>query len=221
MRVIWWRELRELFLPALALCVVLGVIGAQLPQRGLWDGARATIMVTGAGLGLFQGLLDRARRDDGFLLHRPIGAARIHGARSLAGGTVLLFGPIVAAVCALVQVWLDERRNERMRGIFARLGRPWSEDSPFTWGAYYRNIVVDASGAMLGIALLIVGWAIMRFAASRRRIPAAVFVAVAFAWGGWSLIARCTTVPMAAFTALALAVAVATLSHLDLMGGRR
>ena len=221
MRAVWWRELRELFLPALALCVALGVIGAKLPQRGLWEGARTTIMTIGAGLGLFQGILDRHRRDDGFLLHRPISALRIHGVRSLAGVTVVVTGTLVAAMCALAQVWINERNNERMRGVLDRVGRPWSEDSPFTWGARYGNIVIDAWGASFGIALLFGGWALLRFAASRRRVPVAVFAAVAPAWGGWSLIARCPTVPYAAVMAMTLVVVVASLTLLDLSGDRR
>lgn len=223
MRAVWWRELRELFVPALAVWVALGIIGMEFPARGLRHEAMTIIACIGGGLGVFQGLLDRRRRDDGFLLHRPIGALGIHGARSLAGASLLGVGALVAAIAGLVEAWRVASLAERMRETYARAGKSWGF-RPSDWGvveAPYGSVVLDASGALLGVALLFGGWAIVRYAVARRRIHNGILVAGALAVGGWSLVARCPTVPLAAVVAIALVAVIVSLSVPDLAGDRR
>ena len=92
MRAVWWREVRELLLPGLGAVLALAALGGDWAIR--WQRADSVSLfgVVGAGLGLFHGLLDRRRRDDGFLLHRPIPALGLHGMRALAGLAWLLLG---------------------------------------------------------------------------------------------------------------------------------
>lgn len=223
MRAVWWRELRELLVPALALLVAMAVIGDELPRHGLRHESLTGLGVVGAGFGLFQGLLDRARRNDGFLLHRPLSALAIHGARSLAGVTVAVAGAAAAAAAAYLAIWREARHLARARELFRSQPQFWPR-IPMDWGASYSHygaVVVDAWGAVFALGLVLAGWAVARFAASRPRIPVAVVVAGALTIGGWSLIARCPSVSLAAAVALSLAVVVASLSLLDLAGDRR
>ncbi len=222
MRAIWWRELRELLIVGLAAIVAMAVVGSQLPEEGLREESMMALAMIGGGVGLFQGLLDRRRRDDGFLLHRPIGTLRIHVARSLAGATICAVGVVAAAASSLVDVWLAERQAERMRA--ARVGYAWF-GPPRDWGAsnagYFGGVILDARGVWLGLSLLLGGWALVRFAASRRRVATAMLVAAALSFGGWSLIARCPSVSFAGAAAMVLVVVLSSLSVLDLAGDRR
>jgi hypothetical protein len=223
MRAVWWRETRELLVAATAVWAALVLIGALLPSTGLPYFLMVEVAALGGVIGLSQGLLDRRRRIDGFLLHRPIGGLALHVARSLSGITILLVGAFIAALSGLIDVRLAEARAERTRDILARVGRPWFEPQR-DWGAsrtYLGSVVLDVWGALFALVLLLGGWAVVRYATSRRRLPVAMFAIGALPIAGWSLVARCSTIPFAVVAASAFVLVVTSLSVLDLAGDRR
>jgi hypothetical protein len=207
-----WRELRELSIPALAVVVVMACLGAD---RGgaLYQplGAMlAYVGLVGGGFGLFHGLLDRRRRDDGFLLHRPSSALAIHAARTLVGLGVVLGGALAAWGAHTVHVLVAEAETRRWQ---ARLG-----------DLAILDVRVDPwplSTALLVGALAGGAWAVARYAVSRRDVRIATFAAVALPVGLWSILARSETVAVAVGGATAITLALATLQVLDLAGARR
>ena len=217
MRAVWWREQRELLVPALAVCVAMAFLGAEVVRYGIREEFLTILGLIGGGFGLFQGLLDRARRSDGFLLHRPLSALRIHLARSLAGFTTLYVGVAAAVAGGAWWHWRETVRvreqGDAYRGILAN-----SIASPF-WPN--RGLEFGAEGVPFALACLVSGYVVVRYSTSRRRIPVAIFVAFALAIAGWSLAARCPDLGSAATTAIAFSGVVFTLLILDLAGARR
>lgn len=215
MRAVWWRELRELLLPGLGAGVALWALGGDWAVRTQDADRVALFGVVGGGFGLFQGLLDRRRRDDGFLLHRPASALRIHAARGLAGLTWLLVGALAFA------------------GGLAYERQRWDS---FPWTAY-RDVLRVAEGrfdsdhgpAVTPRAELLVlfglvtaaAWAAARFGVTRRRPVLAVLTTGIAVLGTWSFVARTPDVPSAVVVTGLAAVAWFTWGLLDLAGARR
>lgn len=217
MRAVWWREMRELLVPTLAVSVAMAFLGADFARVGIREDFLAHLGLIGGGFGLFQGLLDRARRGDGFLLHRPISSLRVHLARSLAGLATLCVGVAAAVAGGAWWHWRETARAREQgdlhRGFFA------GSMPPDYW--FSRRIEFGIGGVALALACLVGGYVVVRYATSRRRIPVAIFTVFALAIAGWSLAARCPDLGAAATTAAAFSGVVFTLLILDLAGARR
>jgi hypothetical protein len=71
--------------------IVAGVTSFALPSLAL------VCAGLGVVLGIEQGRLDRQRRDDPFLLHRPISPARLHALRGVVGSVYAAVAAIAAA----------------------------------------------------------------------------------------------------------------------------
>ncbi len=217
MRAVWWREQRELLVPALAVCVAMAFLGAEFARDGIREEGLAILGLIGGGFGLFQGLLDRARKADGFLLHRPLSALRIHVARSFAGFTALAFGVAAAVGGGAWWTWREAVRA-REAGDGHR-GFVWSAGYSDPWRGPHLDF--DAGSLALAVGILVAGYVVARFATSRRRIPVAIFAAAALGIAGWSLVARFPDVGGAAVAAVAFASVVFASLLLDLAGERR
>lgn len=220
MRAIWWRELRELGVVAVIAAVFGAVIGVDIASDLFEDEHLIRLGLLGAGVGLLQGLLDRVRRADGFLLHRPVPTMRIHLARTLAAGTVLA-GAIGAMVAAGAWwTWREHVAADRIGrtayGLFGEAG-PLASGYPLRFGA----LDFDETGVLLGLGFLLGGYALARFAASRRSVRAALVTAGACGIAAWSLVARFETGRGMAIASGACAVLFLTWLHLDLAGDRR
>lgn len=218
MRAIWWRELRELGVVILLATVFAGGIGVDIASDLYESDHLFQLGATGAAIGLVQGLLDRVRRADGFLLHRPMSALRIHAARTLAGLTGLLTALVGLVAAGAWWTWREAVNAERLRmprrGLFG-------ESDPLRDLWRYDRLDVDARAVVLGVGFLVLGYAVARFAASRRRIPVALFAAGACGVASWSLIARHETVLGMAIATLACVVVFIALQWVDLVGDRR
>ncbi len=96
MRAIFWREFREL--PGLVLALLaIPIAWFALGARNDGEDIAACMVVGGALLGLVQSVWDWFREDDAFSRHRPLSAARVEWARTLAGAA-----HVVLAVTALL-----------------------------------------------------------------------------------------------------------------------
>lgn len=217
MRAIWWRELRELIVPLTAVVVAMWLIAVDIVRDMLEVEHLGMLAAVGGGFGFFQGVLDRARRRDVFLLHRPVSTIRIHAARTLAGLTALAVGALSAIAGGAWWIWNERlesaRRGERPGGLFAL--DAWHH----RWNL--GRIDFDVAGVALAVMLLVGGYVITRFSASRRSILAGMFLAATFAVAGWSLVARFSTIGAMAVAAAAVTLVVGTLHALDLVGDRR
>jgi len=223
MRAVWWREQRELLVPALAVCVAMALLGAEFARDGIREDGLAILGLIGGGFGLFQGLLDRARKADGFLLHRPLSVLRVHVARSFAGFAALAFGVASAVGGGAWWTWREAVRAQEAGG--GDRGSVWSRGTsdPWRYSDPWRGprLEFDAGGLALAVGILVAGYVVARFATSRRRIPVAVFAVAALGIAGWSLVARFPDVGAAAVAAVAFACVVFAWLLLDLAGERR
>ncbi len=218
MRAVWWREVRELLLPGLGAVVALAALGgdwAMGPQRA---DRVALFGVVGAGLGLFHGLLDRRRRDDGFLLHRPIPALALHGMRALAGLAWLLLGAVGFAAGLAYE---RSRWSDRVYGYVPT--DAYSDIMVLRSAATSATQPGELQVGVLALfaAVTAAGWAAAKFGVARRRPLAAVLVAGIAVLGTWSFVARATDVATAAALAAAACVAWGVWGLLDLAGERR
>lgn len=210
MRAIWWREVRELSLVGLGMIVALVALGYEW---ALYDQRANEVVlfgVVGAGLGFFHGLLDRRRRSDGFFVHRPMSAGALHGARTLAGLTLLGLG---------MAAFLGGSALERARKTSSGLPN-WFEFMPPDLGDRVYGSPVDAGRVGVFFALLVAGWSSARYGASRRGWRIALPVLAIVTLESWSFVARTTSPPAAVAVAVAIAVGFAVLTHLDLVGAR-
>lgn len=213
MRAVWWREVRELLLPGLGAGAALWALGGDWAVRTQRADSVALFGVVGGGFGLFQGLLDRRRRDDGFLLHRPASALRIHAARGLAGLTWLLVGALAFAG-GLVY--------ERQRWASSPSAYMTYDDYPYSpsFGAGPMDAPPAGLFVLFGL-VTVAAWGAARFGVARRRPVLAVLTTGIAVLGTWSFVARTPDVPSAvAVTGLA-AMAWITWGLLDLAGARR
>lgn len=213
MRAVWWREVRELLLPGLGAGAALWALGGDWAVRTQRADSVALFGVVGGGLGLVQGLLDRRRRDDGFLLHRPMSAIRVHAARGLAGFTWLLVGAM-----AFAGGLLYERRR-------------WASSST-SYMAYDGHLYAPSFGAppvdapraellvLFGL-VTVAAWAAARFGVARRRPVLAVLTTGIAVLGTWSFVARTPDVPSAVVVTGLAAGCWVTWGLLDLAGARR
>ncbi|MHC4934477.1 MAG: hypothetical protein ACYTGV_20065, partial [Planctomycetota bacterium] len=100
MKAVYWKELRELAAVWLILLVWAVIFSFDyVGWRAVLDEILSVATVGGIVTGAAQGLLDRYRRRDLFLAHRPLSPLRLQLARTLAGVTAWL---VPAAVFLLL-----------------------------------------------------------------------------------------------------------------------
>lgn len=215
MRAVWWRELRELLLPGLGAGAALWALGGDWAVRTQHPDRVALFGVVGGGLGLFQGLLDRRRRDDGFLLHRPASALRIHAARGLAGLTWLLVGALAFAG----GLWY-ERQRWASSGVTRHQDILSVVEGRFDSGQWPSSTPRAELFVLFGLVTA-AAWAAARFGVTRRRPVLAVLTTGIAVLGTWSFVARTPDVPSAVVVTGFAAVAWFTWGLLDLAGARR
>lgn len=218
MRAVWWRELRELLLPGLGAVLALAALGDDWAIRWQRADRVALFGVVGAGLGLFHGLLDRRRRDDGFLLHRPVPALGLHGMRALAGLTWLLLGAVgfAAGLAYERSRWPDRAYGHVTENMYADILVLRTAD-----GGGASIMELSAGVLALFAAVTAAGWAAAKFGVARRRPAVAVLVTGIAVLGTWSFVARAADVPTAAAIAAAAFVAWGVWGLWDLAGERR
>lgn len=208
MKPIYVRELKELS-PAFALALACAVVaGTEFtgPLSRQLDDMLAMAAAGGFVIGLVQGVLDRWRRADLFALHRPVPAASMEAARTLAGATAVLLA-LAALVVAHRQATLAELADLARRPRFVVFGEP-----PEHLGA--------AEVAFLG-CLLLATWAVARFAVGAVRMRWAIPALIVLPFAMWSLLSHAATLFAATGFALLLAALFAWGSGLCLAGDRR
>jgi hypothetical protein len=209
---IYVRELKELA-PVLAIaltCAVLAGVNFTGPLSRQFDDILVPTAVGAFVLGMVQGVLDRWRRGDPFALHRPIAAARMEAARTLAGGTTV-FVTLLAVVIAHRLATIAEIAEEaRMRSMGFTLLGAWRP----------KEHLGGAEIALTG-GLLLAAWAVTRFAVGAARIRWAVPALIVLPAASWSLLARTATLPGTMALLLALALLFSLGSGLCLAGDRR
>lgn len=91
MRAVYWKELRELALVGIPLAIGAAFTGWEYSSTpGNVDQLLSLVILGGLALGITHGLLDRKRRDDLFLRHRPLPRWRLEAVRTAAGATVVV-----------------------------------------------------------------------------------------------------------------------------------
>ncbi len=205
------REMKELS-PALVVLLAAAVIAANIftgPLFREFDDMLAFPIVAGLALGVVHAMLDRWRRGDLFALHRPIPAARMEAARSLAGVAVMALGLLVFVVAHRIATLVEIADRARMDGMGIRIVR---DMPPEHVGA--REIALLAS-------LLLAAWAVARFAAGAVRVRWALPALVAVPLVYWSLLARTGSFAAATGLAILLAALFSIGGGLCLAGDRR
>jgi hypothetical protein len=200
---VFWRELRELTPATLALvlCAAIAVYENLGPVPDLGD-ALGTAGCLGAGMGLMQGLLDRWRRGDSFLHHRPLSRLRIHVVRSLAGFTacMVVFASIMLAHGIYAPGWA-------VSSVFAPRARPLPR--------------LDAHVAVVAAVTISASWALVRFTAAASSWWRAALSLPVLSLAALLAVTRSATIFGFIATILALALAAAAAQTLHLSGRAR
>jgi len=153
MRPIFWREFKELALAA-AIAVLAAVVAAlSMAFRVDPEGLLAFGAIAGGLLGVVQGVLDRRRRGDRFTLHRPLGAGRLHAARTFAGLAHLLLVFFTYLAAHRIGVAYAIARQARFRHRFGVVIDNMYPSHP-------RNL--EASEILLLAGVLLAAWAVVR-----------------------------------------------------------
>lgn len=211
MRPVFVSELKELS-PALVLVAAGAVICAIVftgPLERELDEMLGFPLGAGVVLGLAQGLLDRWRRGDLFALHRPVPAARMEAARTLAGATV-----VVAGILALVV-------THRLSTVVERAEHAWLQSRGIGFSGYVPPEHLGAGEIALLTGFLLAAWAVMRLASgvllAAWTLPSLVVVPLA----GWSVLSHAGSFAAATASALAVAALACLGSVLAIVGDRR
>ncbi len=164
MRAVYWKELVELLLAALAGTAFAVVFGSVLGHETHREIAVSFIGTLGFGgwlVGAWQGVYDRTAAGDEFLRHRPVSAARIHAARGAAGLTVVAV--VVGATLASM-------------GYFARRQGLDDHGIPIQgWDLQPWWLDVTALRVAFGALFAASTWALARLGASARHPLVALF----------------------------------------------
>jgi hypothetical protein len=150
-----WRELRVAAIAVALLAVWLGFM-MKWRDRVAVELIEA-LAFEGFLVGAWQGFLDRRAAADEFLLHRPLSAASIHGARAAAGLATTL-AACVLTLCVLLLVPVER----------ALTVDPGIDGAPDGW------IDFTAGRAAFAVLAAVAVWALTRLGASARRPVAAV-----------------------------------------------
>jgi len=153
MRPIFWRELKELALPAVIAVLAAVPAAASMSSRADPEELIAFCAIAGALLGVVQGLLDRLRRSDRFVLHRPLAAGRLQAARTFAGLAHLLLVLFAYLAAHRIAVAYEIARQARFRDRFGVVIDMMNRSPP-------RNL--EASQILLLAGFLLAGWAVVR-----------------------------------------------------------
>lgn len=121
----------------------------------------------GVAVGIAQGLVDRRRRDDPFLLHRPASPVRIHAARGAVGAAYAA----LAGIAAVAVVPLVPSQYERMK-----LTPQTLPAGMHVW--QYDRVDPTFAEALVCVAGAVVFHAVGRLALSARRALVAVLLLV-------------------------------------------
>ncbi|MFI5402370.1 MAG: hypothetical protein ACHQ1G_05485 [Planctomycetota bacterium] len=210
MRPVYVRELKELS-PALALaliCVVLAGVNSTGPLSVQLDEILAVAAAGAIVLGLVQGVFDRWRRADLFALHRPVSAARMEVARTLAGATAVLLAIVALGVAHRLATLSELARVARMRGMGIS-----------TAGRMYDHLGVAEIAFLAGV--LLAAWAVVRFAVGAARARWAVPALIVLPFAAWALLSHAATLAAATVLASLLAALFSLGSGLSIAGDRR
>ncbi|MGQ0612595.1 MAG: hypothetical protein ACT4PV_02435 [Planctomycetaceae bacterium] len=208
MKPVFVRELKELSPVIALLCATGGIAAASLtgPLSAQMDDLLGVAICSGLVLGFFQGALDRHRRGDLFTLHRPVAAARMEAARSLAGATAGIAGMLAQIVAHRLATSHEISTWERFQNVWAS-----------------REMHEHLAGSEVGLlaSLSCAAWALIRFAAGGTGLRWMLPALVALPLAGWSLLSRLESVAAASAAALFLALLCSLGSGLTLAGDRR
>ena len=93
-----WKEMSDLAPTALVVTVAGAAVEYSVADHSVHPLPSLALLCAGLGcaMGIAQGFLDRRRRDDAFLLHRPMSAARLHAVRGIAGAACAAVAAAVA-----------------------------------------------------------------------------------------------------------------------------
>ena len=201
MRAVYWKELREL--AAVWIILLVWAVIFALDYAGwhsVFDKILSLAMVGGIATGAVQGLLDRYRRNDLFLAHRPLSSLRLQLARTLAGVTAWL---VPALVFLLV----------------FRLDAP----PPFAsrQGRIIEPYLLGWSESLFLLGVMMVCWALFRLIVGTRRLPAVLVLVFLLPVVTFAVVLRTSTLPAAFGVSLAIALVCTTATVLGLANARR
>ena len=204
MRTVCWKELRELAVVSLPLLVGVGIAAVEF--AGLyprtWD-ARSAAAIAGIAVGVAHGLLDRLRRDDLFLRHRPVSSLRLEASRTLAGLITCVLPVVALSLLLRFITWV--RLDEIMR--FTGYGQSMPE--PFALG------LVET----LRLAGIVAGtWALVRLVIGTRSLTVGFVLFVLLPWAALSVVFRAPSFALATPLLLGLG-AVCCLVHVLTLAG--
>lgn len=211
MKPVFLRELKELS-PMLVLIAAAAVVAGIVftgPIVREFDEMLGIPIAAGVGLGIAQGLLDRWRRRDLFALHRPVPAARMEAARTLAGAVVA-----VACIVALVI-------SHRISTVVEMADHAWLGSMGITVFGSMPPEHLGAGEVALLAAFLLAAWAVTRLAGGALRAAWALPALVVVPLAGWSLLSHAGSFAGATGAALALTAVSCLGSVLCLAGDRR
>lgn len=164
-----WKETRDLAPAGLVAGVAAAGICVAVTRQSLFPLPALALLCAGLGtaLGIAQGVLDRRRRDDAFLLHRPLSAARLHAVRGLVGAAF--------AACAGLVVVATVPFVPSDFAAFAAPGGPATSLPPEHW----VRVDPDLVPSVVCVVAAVLFHAVARLAMSPRRwISSALLVIV-------------------------------------------
>lgn len=162
------KETRDLAPVALVGAAAAGAAGWAIGAEQIFPlpGLALLCAASGAAVGVAQGLLDRRRRDDPFLLHRPVSAVRIHAERGAAGLALAAALALVAVLAARAAPWT------RSQTVWSAGG-----GTPSSTGLVERTDP-DLAASLVCVACALVLHSLARLALTPRRALAAATLLV-------------------------------------------
>jgi len=201
MKAIYWKELREL--AAVWIILLVSAVIFSLNYAG-WHAVLDKILslatLGGVVTGAVHGLLDRYRRNDLFLAHRPLSPLRLQLARTLAGVTTWL---VPALVFLLV----------------FRVAAPAAVETRF--GRLIEPYLLSWSESLLLLGAMAASWALFRLIVGTRRLPAVLTLVFVLPVVTFAVVLRTSTLPAAFGVSLAIALVCTTTTVLGLANARR
>jgi len=202
MKAVYWKELREL--AAVWIILLVWAVIFALDYAG-WhkDLEEILSLATIAGIvtGAVHGLLDRYRRNDLFLAHRPLSALRLQFARTLAGVTAWLVPALVFLL--LFRVAAPSPHYVR------RLGR------------FVEPDLLSGSESLFLLGATAACWALLRLIVGTRRLPAVLGLVFILPVAMLVFSMRTSTLTAAFAVSLVIALVCTTTTVLGLAVGRR